>query len=235
VNAAQLSAEQFPALGALPNVVHGFTLRVANIELSHDKMKALARLDGVHREIRREHGLGRAPFITAQQVHGERIGIVDKATAADECFDSFDGLITNQRGVCLGIYVADCCAVYLVDPIRNAIGVVHSGKKGTEFGIVSNAISSMADHFGSRSADLVVQLSPCIRPPHYETDFASEIVRQCRDLGITAVNDCGVCTACDLNRYYSYRAEKGRTGRMLAFLALAQGSAASKSLFVAAN
>ena len=39
-------------------------------------------------------------------------------------------------------------------------------------------------------------------------------------LGVTSVNDSGVCTACDLDRYYSYRAEKGRTGRMLAFLAL---------------
>jgi purine-nucleoside/S-methyl-5'-thioadenosine phosphorylase / adenosine deaminase len=228
VNAGQLSAERFPALGALPNVVHGFTLRAPDIEVSHDKIEALARLDNVHREIRREHGLDDAPFITAQQVHGKRIGVVDEATAADECFDSLDGLITNQRGVCLGIYVADCCAVYLVDPVRNAIGLVHSGKKGTEFGIVSNAISSMANHFGSRSADIVVQLSPCIRPPHYDTDFAGEIVRQCRDLGVTAVNDCGVCTACDLNRYYSYRAEKGRTGRMLAFLALAQEGAISK-------
>jgi polyphenol oxidase len=220
VNAGQLSAEHFPALGALPNVVHGFTLRVPDMEVSHDKMEALARLDGVHREIRREHGLGGAPFKTAQQVHGARIGIVDGATAGDECFDSCDGLITNQRGVCLGIYVADCCAVYLVDPIRAAVGLVHSGKKGTELGIAANAIKSMAEHFGSRASDIVVQLSPCIRPPHYETDFAGEIVRQCRELGITAVNDCGVCTACDLNRYYSYRAEKGRTGRMLAFLAL---------------
>lgn len=220
MNPSQLSAEHFPALGALPDVVHGFTLRVPGIEMSHDKMEALARLDGVHREIRREHGLGGAPFMTAQQVHGARIALVDRATAGDKCFDSCDGLITNQRGVCLGIYVADCCAVYLVDPVRNAIGLVHSGKKGTELGIVANAIKSMAEHFGSTASDLAVQLSPCIRPPHYETDFASEIVRQCRALGVTAVNDCGVCTACDLNRYYSYRAEKGRTGRMLAFLAL---------------
>ena len=220
MNAGQLSAEQFPALGALPNVVHGFTLRAAGIEMSHDKAEALARLDNVHREIRREHGLGRAPFVTAQQVHGKRIGVVDQATADGECFTSCDGLVTNQRGICLGIYVADCCAVFIVDPIRNAIGLVHSGKKGTELGIASNAIRSMGEHFGSRPADLVVQLSPCIRPPHYEVDFAAEIVRQCRALGVTAVNDCGVCTACDLNRYYSYRAEKGRTGRMLAFLAL---------------
>ncbi len=221
MSAGQLSAEQFPALGALHDVVHGFTLRVADIEMSRDKVEALARLDGVHREIRTGHGLERTPFITARQVHGARIGLVDGATAGDECFDSCDGLITNQPGVCLGIYVADCCAVYLADPVRNAIGLVHSGKKGTELGVVSNAIRSMAQHFGSRPSDLIVQLSPCIRPPHYETDFAAEIARQCRDLGVTAVHDCGVCTACDLNRYYSYRAEKGRTGRMLAFFARA--------------
>jgi polyphenol oxidase len=157
--------------------------------------------------------------MTAQQVHGARIGVVDQATTADKCFDGCDGLITNQRGICLGIYVADCCAVFIIDPVRKAIGLVHSGKKGTELGIVSSAIKSMAEYFGSTASDLVVQLSPCIRPPHYETDFAGAIVRQCREQGVTAVNDCGVCTACDLNRYYSYRAEKGRTGRMLAFLA----------------
>lgn len=220
MNAGQLPAEQFPALSAQSNVVHGFTLRVPGIEMSHDKTEALARLDGVHREIRRGHGLGAAPFVTAQQVHGDRIGVVDEAAAEDSCFDSHDGLITNQRGLCLGIYVADCCAVYLVDPVSNAIGLVHSGKKGTELGVVSNAIRSMAEHFGSRASDLIVHLSPCIRPPHYETDFAAGIVRQCRDLGVESVHDCSVCTACDLDRYYSYRAEKGRTGRMLAFLAL---------------
>jgi copper oxidase (laccase) domain-containing protein len=219
VNQSQVSADQFPALEALSDVVHGFTLRVPEIEVSHDKVEALARLDGVHREIRQEYGVGRAPFITAQQVHGARLGVIDQATARDQCFDGCDGLITNQREVCLGIYVADCCAVFIVDPSRRAIGLVHSGKKGTELGIVSNGIRSMVEHFGSRPADLVVQLSPCIRPPHYETDFAAEIARQCRDLGVTAVHDCGVCTACDLKRYYSYRAEKGRTGRMLAFLA----------------
>lgn len=221
MNAGQLPAEQFPALSALPDVVHGFTLRVAGLEMSHDKAEALARLDSVHREIRTQQGLGAAPFVTAQQVHGNRIAVVGDAMAEEKCFEACDGLITNQRKICLGIYVADCCAVYLVDPVRGAIGLVHSGKKGTELGVVSKAIASMTERFGSRASDLVVQLSPCIRPPHYEVDFAAEIVRQCRELGVTSVNDFGVCTACDLTRYYSYRAEKGRTGRMLAFLALA--------------
>ena len=217
---SQLPAEQFQALGVLPGVVHGFTLRVPGIEMSHDKAEALARLDGVHRKIRGEHGLADMPFITAQQVHGKEIGVVGSSVSEDKCFENCDGLITDQRNVCLGIYVADCCAVFLVDPVRRVIGLVHSGKKGTELGVVANAIETMTARFGSRASDLIVQLSPCIRPPHYEIDFAAEIVRGCRELGVTAAHDSGVCTACDLSRYYSYRAEKGRTGRMLAFLTM---------------
>ena len=224
---AQLPVEYFPALSALPAIVHGFTLRVPGIETSHDKAEALARLDKVHRQIRAEHGLGEKPFVTAQQIHGKEIAVVNTALIADKGFANCDGIITDQRGICLGIYVADCCAVYLVDPVRSAIGLVHSGKKGTELGIVPAAIKTMSAQFASVASDLIVQLSPCIRPPHYEIDFAGEIVRQCRELGVTLIHDSGVCTACDLDRYYSYRAEKGRTGRMLAFLALDYSSLSS--------
>ena len=204
----------------MSGVVHGFTLRVPGLEMSHDKAEALARLDGIHRKIRGERGLADMPFVTAQQVHGKEIGVIESPIRENKCFENCDGVITNQRGVCLGIYVADCCAVFLVDPVRRAIGLVHSGKKGTELEVVASAIETMTSRFGSQASDLVVQLSPCIRPPHYEIDFAAEIVGQCRDLGVTSVHDSGMCTACDLKRYYSYRAEKGRTGRMLAFLAL---------------
>jgi copper oxidase (laccase) domain-containing protein len=221
VSGAQFStAEHFPALSAVPGLVHGFTLRVLGVEVSHDKAEALARLDGVHRQIRSEHAIGSAPFITAQQVHGKEIGVIAAPLGGDKCFEGCDGLITNQRDVCLGIYVADCGPVFIVDALRGAIGLVHSGKKGTELGIVPTAIKRMAAEFGSVASDLVVQIGPCIRPPHYEIDFAADIARQCTELGVVAMHDCGVCTACDLTRYYSYRAEKGRTGRMLAFAAL---------------
>ena len=190
------------------------------IDVSYDKAEVLARLDDVHRRVRDSLGLGNAAFLTAEQVHGKKVAVIDSPISADRCFDACDGLVTNQRNVCLGIYVADCCAVFLLDPVRKTIGLVHSGKKGTEFGIVPEAIRTMEERFDSKPADLIVQLSPCIRPPHYEIDFAAEIVRQCRSAGVRDVNDCGICTACDLDRYYSYRAEKARTGRMLALLAL---------------
>ena len=214
------AVERFPALNAIPKVRHAFVGRIPGIEVSYDKAEVLARLDAAHREIRQSLAMDRRPLLTAQQVHGNRIAVIDRPNMSDECFSECDGLITNQPAVCLGIYVADCCAIFLVDPVRSCIGLVHSGKKGTELGIAARVITQMREAFGSAPADLVVQLSPCIRPPHYEIDFAAEIARQCREAGISAVHDCNVCTACDLNRYYSYRAEKGRTGRMLALLML---------------
>ena len=214
-----LPIETFPALERV-GCHHGFVGRVPGIELSHDKAIVLENLDKVHRQARQALGLGNRKFITVRQVHGDRIARVDSVLATDHCFEGCDGLITNQRDVCLGVYVADCCAVYLVDRNSRATGLVHSGKKGTALGIVRKAIESMRQGFGIESGDLIVQLSPCIRPPHYEIDFAADIVRQCRDAGIEEIFDSGVCTGCDLEHYYSYRAEKGRTGRMLALLAL---------------
>lgn len=229
-----LPFEQFPALSAVGICRHAFTQRIPGIDVLHDKAEVLKRLDAAHREIRDAIDVGDWPLFTAQQVHGNEIAVVDEVGSALRAdrgrrgaaflpsgeFPGCDGMITNQRGIMLGIYVADCCAVYIVDPKTPAIGFVHSGRKGTELGVVTNAINQMVHRFRSDPANMIVQLSPCIRPPHYEIDFASEIVRQCRALGIKEIHDSSICTACDLNRYYSYRAEKGKTGRMLALLGI---------------
>jgi polyphenol oxidase len=229
-----LPFEQFPALSAIGICRHVFIQRIPGIDVSHDKAEVLDRLDAAHREIHSAIGIGEWPLFTAEQVHGNKIAVIDKVGSALRAdrgrhgaaslpgreFSGCDGLITNQRNIALGIYVADCCAVYIVDPKTPAIGIVHSGRKGTALGVVTNAIRQMIERFGSDPANLIVQLSPCIRPPQYEVDFAAEIVRQCRALGVNEIHDSGICTACDLKRYYSYRAEKGKTGRMLAVLGL---------------
>ncbi len=212
--------EKFPALDTTGVCRSAFIKRIPGIDVARDKAEALRRLDAVHREVRRSLGVGDWPLVTAQQVHGNQIPIVDLAIESDKHFEGCDGFITNQRGIALGVYIADCCAVYIVDPKMPAIGLVHSGKKGTELNIVGKAIEQMREKFGSNPADMIAQLSPCIRPPHYEIDFAAQIREQLRASGVKQIHDSGVCTACDLNSYYSYRAEKGKTGRMLALLGL---------------
>ena len=218
--ASPVSVEQFPALQGT-GCRHGFVGRVPGIDVDADRAVALARLDDGHRTAARELGLDTRGFVTAEQVHGGEVAfIAPDAHLPVTPIPGVDGLVTDRADVCLGIYVADCCAIFLVDPRRRAVGLVHSGRQGTEREIVSRAIATMQRQFGSRPADLVAQLSPCIRPPWYEVDFAAQIVAQCQAAGVAQVTDGGVCTAAHPDRYYSYRRERGRTGRMLALLAL---------------
>lgn len=161
----------------------------------------------------------------AEQVHGHHVALAPAApqtTAPDglPAIPGADGLITRQPGLILTIYVADCAAIWLADRRTGAIGLLHSGRKGTDENILGNAVHLMHHHFGTLPADLTAVLSPCIRPPHYEIDFARTIATQARNAGITDFHDHGANTACDLAQFYSYRLEKGQTGRMMALITL---------------
>jgi len=210
-------SETFAALGQ-PFIRHTFLCRVPGLDVSVDREEALKRLDETHAQARRELGFGTGPFATAEQVHGNNVAVAAHGETSPA--QRADGLLTNEKNLTLGIYVADCCAIYLVDPVQRAIGLVHSGRKGTELGIATAAIEKMRLQFGSDPADIIAQLSPCIRPPDYEIDFAAKIAEQCRAAGVRHVFDCGSNTAGDLSRYYSYRVERGKTGRMLALIEL---------------
>lgn len=211
------SYETFPALSALP-VVHAFTHAVPGLAIRTERAAALALLESHHRQVLAGLGLADRRLVTAKQVHAALVARVDAGTVAP--VQGVDALITNDPRVALGIHVADCGPLWLVDSIRGAIGCIHSGRKGTDLNIAGETIAAMQREFGTEPADLVAQLGPCIRPPHYEIDFAAEILRQCRAAGVAQVHDCQSCTAAHPSRYYSYRAEKGQTGRMLAILAL---------------
>lgn len=212
--------EFFPALQAIPGIRHAFTQRIRGLDVAVEREEALARLEKHLTAARHELGVGEKVFITGTQVHGADVAIVDADSSTP--VQGVDGLITADPEVCLGIYVADCCAVYLVDPVKKVIALLHSGKKGTEQAISAVAIQRMRDEFGCAPADMVAQLSPCIRPPQYEIDFAAQVVAQCRAEGVASVHDTGTCTAANVEHYYSYRREKGKTGRMLALLALSR-------------
>lgn len=210
--------ETFAALARIPGIRHGFTHRIPGIDVHADRVLALSRLGEAHAAARSAHGLGDHAFVTGEQVHGFDLAFVTAESPVPA--GAVDGLISADPRACLGIYVADCCAVFLVDPAARVIGLLHSGRKGSELGITGAAITRMRDEFGCEPARMTVVLSPCIRPPNYEIDFAALIRRDCEAAGVGTVVDSGICTAAHLDRYYSYRAERGKTGRMLAFLAL---------------
>lgn len=209
----------FPLLEALPEFAHRFTLRHPEIPVDAERAIVVERLWQWHRQQVTEMGLDENNLCIAEQVHGREIAVIDRVP--ESALSNVDGIITQTPGLVIGIYVADCGAVYLADPVTGACGIVHSGKKGSEMSIAGEAVRLMQQHYGSRPADIRVQLSPCIRAPVYEVDFAAQIRESSLAAGILPDHyaDCGICTSTDLQRYYSYRMEKGRTGRMLALLA----------------
>lgn len=217
-----IPVESYPELEVVPGLGHGLIGRQAEVGVSFDREATLERLQSGFEAGIAQIGLDPQRLATAEQVHGGELVRVDRAGRTD----GVDGLISNAVGLALGIVVADCCAVYLVDPLRRAIGLVHSGKKGTEAEISRVAIEAMGKEFATDPADLLVRLSPCIRPPAYEVDIAAAIRAQVIAAGVArdSVYDDGICTTSDLARFYSYRAEKGATGRMLAVLGFSDRS-----------
>jgi copper oxidase (laccase) domain-containing protein len=205
---------------AIPGVAHGFVRRVPGISVSQDKSEVLARLQPWHDAAMASLGFEPDNTFTAEQIHGGETAAV--TAGSPRWTPGVDGLMTSVPGLLLGIHTADCAPVYLIDPVRRAIALLHSGRKSTEAGITPRTIRLMAETYGTAPADLIVQIAPCIRPPLFEVDIASMIVRDAIAAGVPAsqVHDCGTCTGAAIDRYYSYRVEKGKTGRLLAMLGI---------------
>ena len=96
---AEVPIEYFPALRDITLCRHAFIERVPGIDVSHDKAEALKRLDAVHREMRGQIGMADWPLLTAQQIHGDKIAVVDQPVAHDKEFAGCDGIVTNQKKI----------------------------------------------------------------------------------------------------------------------------------------
>ncbi len=209
-----MTGSLFQPLLAVARVRALFVPRLAGIEVGTDRETVLQRLAPAHAAYLHQGGFDPKLLATAGQVHGGEVAVVRSPGSTA----GVDALVTDRPDVVLGIYVADCAAVYLADRQGRAIALVHSGRAGTTAGITARTIAVLQTEFGIAPDDLMVEISPCIRPPLYETDFAAEIAAQAREAGAGQVIDAGICTGREVGHYYSYRVEHGRTGRMLAAL-----------------
>jgi copper oxidase (laccase) domain-containing protein len=199
-----MEIETFPAL-QLAGLRHGFSTR------------SKGPLEGLESEFLgafNDAGFPMVDAVQAEQPHGNRAQAV--FTPMGIRVPDIDAMATSVPRLPLVVRVADCGPVYFYDPVQQVIALAHSGRKGTEGNIVGATIDCMQETYDTHPENLIVQLGPCIRPPHYEIDFAAEIARQAQARGVRHYHDCGTCTASHLDRYYSYRAEKGKTGRMWA-------------------
>jgi len=117
-----------------------------------------------------------AGLVAAAQVHGDRVARVtaehrgNGAAEAESALPATDALITNEPGVLLSSYHADCVPVFLLDPVRKAIGVAHAGWKGTVLKIAARTVEAMQQSFGTRPRDCLAGIGPAIGPCCYEVD-----------------------------------------------------------------
>jgi YfiH family protein len=199
-------------------------------------------------------GFDAGALARVRQVHGARVVLAQGPGDLGEA----DGLVTARGGVGLGVLVADCLAVYLVDPVRRTAGLCHAGWRGTVADVAGATVRALAEAFGSRPTDVWALLSPGIGPCCYEV--GPEVVEALRgaapwaqaalappaapppprpgtgarlDLplaNLLRLRDAGVppehvglerlCTSCHPQVLFSHRRDRGRTGRMLAVLAV---------------
>jgi len=111
-------------------------------------------------------------FITVNQVHGDRLLIVDEKTQDWRHGKKleYDGIISSMPGVPVGIKTADCVPVLLADRAKRVVGAVHAGWKGTSLGIIARAADTFIKDFASRPADILAVIGPAIGPCCYEVD-----------------------------------------------------------------
>lgn len=183
----------------------------------------------------RSMGLSPDCWAGGQQVHGRRIASVAQPTPVEK--QNTDGLVTRSPALTLRVFTADCVPVFLVDPRRRAIGLVHAGRRGVRKGIVAAAVAALGRRYQSRPGDLHVSLGPHIRKCCYEVgpevarefhrepgavsrragtskgkttlNLAAVILEQARRAGVrpSRMTAAPWCTACD-RRFYSFRRER---------------------------
>ncbi|HEX7707006.1 MAG TPA: polyphenol oxidase family protein [Thermoanaerobaculia bacterium] len=183
-----------------------------------------------------------ATLATCNQVHGASIQRAVKETAWREC-DSCDALWSDHRQVALGIKVADCLPITMVDPVHSVIVNVHSGWRGAVQQITANAVDTVAAETSFDARSTFAYLGPSIRACCFETgeevasrfddryvdrsrsrphvDLIGYTTASLRERGIPAgqIFDSGHCTRCEGSIFHSYRREGKGGGRNLAIVA----------------
>jgi len=159
-----------------------------------------------------------------------------------------DSLITDQPGLSLVKHFADCVPVFLLDPVHRAIGLIHAGWRGTAAGIAGSTVRAMMRRYQTRPEDLLAAIGPSIGPCCFEVgeDVAQALARRypsavkrspgckphvdlwrCNELDLLAAGVAGggitiarLCSACLGDTFYSHRRDRGKTGSMVAVMAL---------------
>ena len=117
-------------------------------------------------------GLSTEQFFVANQVHRDRILVIDAGSSgvAGNQSSDFDAIISDRSNLAIGVLTADCVPIFLVDRKKRVIGVVHAGWKGTSLKIAAKTIDTFVRRFSSNIADIIAVVGPAIGHCCYQVD-----------------------------------------------------------------
>jgi YfiH family protein len=182
-------------------------------------------------------------------VHGTDVIYAEAPVDPDMDRTQADIILTDRPEITLYMRFADCVPLLFHDPVKQVVGIAHAGWMGTMKGAGRAAVEAMQSHYGCKLENILAAIGPSIGPDHYEVgadviaktreSFGADAERlieqrdgrayldlwtanyiQLEKAGLQHIEVAGLCTACHLDDWFSHRAEKGRTGRFSALMAL---------------
>lgn len=171
----------WPEFEKNPGFVHGFSTRLGGVSEGIYSSMNLSFTRGDKEEAVRENynrisaALGFSPedIVTSDQTHTANVRVI---TAEDRGngitkprpYTDVDGMITNVPGLVLATFYADCVPLYFADPVHKAVGLSHSGWRGTAAGIGAVTVKELQKHYGTRPEDIYAAIGPSICQDCYE-------------------------------------------------------------------
>lgn len=229
------------ALSSQPGLQHGFFTRrggvseglFASLNCGFGSGDAADRVAVNRGRVADATGVENGSLVTAYQVHGHRVALVDRPWTADDA-PKADGMVTAEPGVALGILTADCAPVLFADSGAGIIGAAHAGWRGAKDGVLEETVSAMI-HLGARADSISAVVGPCIgkdsyevgpefpgpfleddsgafaffrpggRRGHFTFDLAGLVQRRLERLNLAKVEVIGGDTCADEGKFFSYR------------------------------
>lgn len=184
---------EYPLLKETGIVCHGFSTRLGGVSTGYYESLNLSFDRGDDPEHVRENfrrigdaiGVSCEDMVMAKQTHTTNVRLVTeedrgKGVVRERDYTDVDGLITNIPGICLVTSYADCVPLYFVDPVHHAIGLSHSGWRGTVGKIGKHTVEMMKEAFGSRPEDLLAAVGPSVCMDCYEV--SEDVIDQFKEV-----------------------------------------------------
>ncbi|MFQ9115739.1 peptidoglycan editing factor PgeF [uncultured Eubacterium sp.] len=182
----------YNALEKIPWITHGFSTRaggvsegcLSSMNLGHGRNDAEENVIRNHEIIAEAIGFDAHNIVASRQTHTTNVRVVSKEDCGkgvykERDYDDVDGMITNEKNIVLATYFADCVPLYIVDTKNKAIGLSHSGWRGTVGKIGQVTLEKMNEQYGTKPEDTVVCIGPSICQNCYEIslDVAEEFMK----------------------------------------------------------